>query len=311
VKLLKQATEQYNLDNSKQIVYENVHFPLGFVVFLDALEIHHLIPANYVSESCETGFVWCDTRRDGGVRIETSSHPLTHDNHTESVLIEGVDESLDIVKKVMQQHGVTTTAMLYENVLVSDLTTPKIIFPNVDLAAGKQVFQVDNNPVYAYDGGVQTLLILKVNDEPAAYVTYSKMTLHGYTYNYLDRAFTESKFSSRGLALKMIVELRRHTNIKILGDEEVTSAGRDMWIRLQKILQVKVIDLETGATHEFTDIPIDDIFVDNIKNNKYLVFIEQLSYMQNLIVEQQGYDYGILKPYNYAFIEKDEILKNI
>lgn len=311
MKLLKQATEQYNLDNTKRIVYTDVHFPLGFMLFLEALEIHHLIPADYVGESTTFGFTWCDTRKDGGIMIETSQHPLTNDNSTKCIVIEGSEQSLDLVNKVMTQHGVKITAPLYENILVSDMTTPKIIFPEVDLSAGKQVFQVDNNPVFEYDGGAQTLLILKINDDAAAYVTYSKMTLHGYTYNYLDRAFTEPKFRGRGLALKIIVELRRHTNVKILGDEEVTKAGRDMWIRLQDSLPVKVLDLITGATHKFKDVPLDDIFVNDKTDNRYLVFIEHLRYMQTLIVEQRGYEYGILKSHEYTFIEQDEILKNV
>jgi hypothetical protein len=110
MKLLKQATEQYNLDNTTRIVYEDVHFPLGFMLFLETLEIHRLIPADYVSESTEVGYMWCDTRKDGGVMVETSDHPLTTNNRTGICTIEGSEESLEVVQRVLTQHNVTYTS---------------------------------------------------------------------------------------------------------------------------------------------------------------------------------------------------------
>lgn len=106
--LLKRATEQYNLDNSKTIVYEDVQFPLGFNLFLEALEINHMIPPNYTSESYEGGFMWCDSRRTGGVRIETTTHPYVN-NSTPRMTIEGIEESQERVSRVLFQHGVKYT----------------------------------------------------------------------------------------------------------------------------------------------------------------------------------------------------------
>jgi hypothetical protein len=108
MKLLKQATEQYNLDNSTVVIYENVQFPLGFNHFLEALEINHLVPADYTRESCSGGVLWCDARKDGGVRIETMTHPYVN-NSTPRMIIEGVEDSQRAVSRVLTQHGVKYT----------------------------------------------------------------------------------------------------------------------------------------------------------------------------------------------------------
>ena len=108
MKLLKQAIEQYNLDNSNTLVYEYVQFPLWFNRFLEALEINHIIPPDYISESCEDGFLWCDSRKDGGVRIETTTHPYVNDS-TPRMTIEGIEESHEVVSRVLLQHNVQYT----------------------------------------------------------------------------------------------------------------------------------------------------------------------------------------------------------
>lgn len=111
MKMLKQATEQHNLDNSTVVIYGNVHFPQGFVCFLEALELHHVVPSSHLGESLsvENGFLWCDNRKEGGIRLETSTHPYVHDNVTERMIVEGVEESQQIVLRVLVQHGVTFT----------------------------------------------------------------------------------------------------------------------------------------------------------------------------------------------------------
>jgi hypothetical protein len=109
MKLHEQATEQNNLKQSKRIVYENVHFPMGFTKFLESLVLNHLVPDSYLSESSSFGFTWCDTRKDGGIMIETSQHPLIHNDRVTRFAVEGIQESLDLVENLMTQNGVTYT----------------------------------------------------------------------------------------------------------------------------------------------------------------------------------------------------------
>jgi hypothetical protein len=105
MKLLKQATELHNLNTSKRVVYENVEFPHGFIQFMESLAILHLIDVDYKRLKIEGGYQWADNRKTGGLLIET----VDYNNHQlKSIIFGGVAESLELVERVMYQHGIAS-----------------------------------------------------------------------------------------------------------------------------------------------------------------------------------------------------------
>jgi 8-oxo-dGTP pyrophosphatase MutT (NUDIX family) len=183
----------------------------------------------------------------------------------------------------------------------------------LDMNNGEIFFNIGEYPVYRYPekrGGESTALVLKINDEIAAVVSYSKMTVHGYKYNYLDRAFTIPKFRGNGYAIRMVLELHRRDHTKILSDQQMSADGMKMWLKLMSELPISAYDFVNNTKHKLEDIPKDSIFVRDMPNNKYLLIIESPNIITQALTESDNFN-GMVKPLGLIKIEEDKLLKNI
>lgn len=184
---------------------------------------------------------------------------------------------------------------------------------SLDMDKAEVFFKIGEYPVYRCfekHGGERAALILKINGEMAAIVSYSKMTVHGYTYNYLDRAFTIPNFRGKGYAIRMVVELHRRDHTKILSDERMSPEGMKMWRKLISELPISAYDFVNNTKHNLDEIPLDTVFVKGKEDNKYLLIIEGPNIITQALTEQDNFN-GCVKPHNLMKIEGDEVLKSI
>jgi hypothetical protein len=98
--LHKQISEQYFLDRSQRVVYEQVTFTQGFQQFLESLEQAKLLK-NVERTKTGSTYIWGDSRKFGGVKMETSSHPLTSNNFTSNLVFEGTPEALTQITRLL------------------------------------------------------------------------------------------------------------------------------------------------------------------------------------------------------------------
>ena len=97
--LHQQISEQYYLDRSQRVVYEQVTFTQGFQLFLESLEQMRLLKTERTRMG--SSYVWGDDRKVGGIRLETSSHPLTSNNSVSMVIFEGTPEALTQINRLL------------------------------------------------------------------------------------------------------------------------------------------------------------------------------------------------------------------
>ena len=202
---------------------------------------------------------------------------------------------------------------LDEIVVVPPIKTSGVDLSKIDQQSERQVFDIESNPVFEYAevNGTARLYVLKINNTPASYVSYSIRTIDDYQYLYLDRAFTVEHFRGKGYALKIIVQLRKMTNKKMIGDENLTADGIKMWNNLAKVLPVKILDFTTGQMYGFDEVPTSQLVTTNQESNKHVFVIETLNALEVAEVDDRGLKEGMIHPIKYHMIEQDDILARV
>ena len=202
---------------------------------------------------------------------------------------------------------------LDEIVVVPPMKTSGVDLSKIDQQSERHVFDIESNPVFEYAevNGTARLYVLKINSTPASYVSYSIRTIDGYQYLYLDRAFTVEQFRGKGYALKIIVQLRKMTNKKMIGDENLTADGIKMWNNLAKVLPVKILDFTTGQMYAFDEVPTSQLVTTNQESNKHVFVIETLNALEVAEIDDRGLKEGMIHPMKYYMIEQDDILSRV
>jgi predicted nucleotidyltransferase len=104
--LIKRFTEQNTLSRAKQLTLTDVKFPNGFANFMESLIAAGLI-SEYSRTSLDGRYRWVDTRKTGGVLLETTEHPLLTGQYAGDVTVVGVNEAIQIFEMVAKTNGVT------------------------------------------------------------------------------------------------------------------------------------------------------------------------------------------------------------
>lgn len=130
-KMMQMFTERQHLRNAKEVVYENVYFPKGFNVFLDALVIEQLAKDESSCLLTGYGYTWINDLNEGGLRLTTSLHPYVQNKDAGTVTISGPKDMLEIVHSVMERHkveyaGATKPENIEVKVEYHDTLNPKL-----------------------------------------------------------------------------------------------------------------------------------------------------------------------------------------
>lgn len=199
---------------------------------------------------------------------------------------------------------------LNEIIKVPPLPDHGIKFSSVDVEHGTEMFTVDGYPVYQYHekhGGSMRLFVLRIDDEDAAYVAHGYITIRGQSYPFLTRAFTAPRFQGNGYALKIIMQLRKLYNSKMLSDQNLTPDGIKLWKRLAAVLSVKLYDFTTGAVLDINDVPEDELYTDE-EHNRHVFIIEKQSELFDEQPMTERVSEGIHQSYAAMLVERDVML---
>lgn len=84
--------------------------------------------------------------------------------------------------------------------------------------------------------------------------------------------FTPTTHRQKGYATALYVSLVKKYGIKLISDKNQTPDGRKLWDRISKILQVKVLDVETDDLVSREKVTDDEIY--NTQKDRYLLVAE-------------------------------------
>lgn len=102
MKLLRTADRAEKLSKAKQITYENVKVPGGWIPFIDALIKNKLISEGWGCKVNDGVWRWDDQRHRDGVLIETADNPMIYRT---SFTFSGSHDALLRVKSVMERYA--------------------------------------------------------------------------------------------------------------------------------------------------------------------------------------------------------------
>lgn len=112
---------------------------------------------------------------------------------------------------------------------------------------GEFVFRVMEYPVYVKTASNQDLYTAIDGDETVAQIVFNNVVMPQYGDVYIAfRGFTNAQYRGNGIILKMMVDVRKHTDKTIISDEEITQDGMRTWEHLKQVFPVNLINIDTG-----------------------------------------------------------------
>lgn len=106
MKLLRQFEGNRFLSQAQSKTYSDVNFVNGFARFLEALKHNNIIESEPKRIIVDGKHVWMDEVYTGGIRLETTKHPLVNDNAAGDITIVGSADDLSMFERLMEQHEV-------------------------------------------------------------------------------------------------------------------------------------------------------------------------------------------------------------
>jgi hypothetical protein len=186
---------------------------------------------------------------------------------------------------------------LSEIIKVPPLTSSGIDFDSS--IGGTEVFKVDNYPVYLIQAGHQDLYVARDGNIIVSQIVMDSIKLNKYGDSYLfTRVYTEPKYRGSGIALKMLVDIKKYSNKTIVCDIELTDNGMNLWDKIKNLYHVSLINIDDGNV-----IPISGN-EDKIEDPKYTYIMEKHNLL-SYVPESKS----ILKSFEYMLIEsRDDLL---
>ena len=102
MKLIRQLDRAEKLSKAKQITYENVKVPGGWIPFIDALIKNKLISEGWGCKVNNGTWTWDDQRHVNGVLVETADNPMIYRT---TFTFSGSHDALLRVKSVMERYA--------------------------------------------------------------------------------------------------------------------------------------------------------------------------------------------------------------
>ena len=168
---------------------------------------------------------------------------------------------------------------------------------------GDFVFHVDGFPVYVKRVGDQDLYTAIDGENVVSQIVFNVVNMPQYGEVYIAfRGFTNQEYRGKGLTLKVMIDVRKHTGKTIISDIEITSDGLKTWDKLKKVFRVDIINIKNGEV-----LPLegneDKLFTQDT-NQRYTYIIEKA--ILNRLVESRS----ICRSYERMRIEASEELMN-
>lgn len=233
MKMLQSFNEQHNIDTAIKKTYENTRFPNGFQHFVDAMIIDHLFDMNHHRQILSEGYCWNDSVRQGGIRFETTKHPMLNRNqhNAGTVTVVGSKDALELFERLLELHQVE-----YDGVSHPEHVKVKIEYHD---ELNPKIWE-DRDGEYVLRGDVQDALeeaaaafyeFLELPDLPIEDVT---LTGSSANYNWTDVS---------DLDLHLVVDMQEVENVYGVLASNYFNAQKKVWNDLHDI-KVKGLPIE-------------------------------------------------------------------